>query len=238
VNVALLGVDCSTDPRKTGVALGELDREVVAISRCTVCSDKRPPVVVACEWLQGRSEVLIALDAPLGWPRPLGELLRRHRAGAAVARRANELFRRTTDDEIKLRLGKRPLDVGADRIARTAVAALELLAAIRDETGRPIPLAWSNIEPDPWRAIEVYPAATRIAHGTVDRGGNLEGVEKLLDCSAIEPDVLACTDAADACVCTLAAADFLLVRAIAPGDLETALVEGWIWAPGPPLQRI
>jgi hypothetical protein len=38
-------------------------------------------------------------------------------------------------------------------------------------------------------------------------------------------------DAVDAAVCALAAADFLLGRAIAPIDHETALLEGWIWAP-------
>jgi hypothetical protein len=177
---------------------------------------------------------VIALDAPLGWPRALGADLLGHKAGAALAHGSNDLFRRDTDDEIKLRLNKRPLDVGADRIARTAVAALALLDRLRHETSRAIPLAWATDEAATWRAIEVYPAATRIAHGAADKGGSLEGLGELLDCSNVEPAVLASKDAADACVCVLAAADFLRRLAVAPPHPETALVEGWIWSPGPP----
>ena len=56
---------------------------------------------------------------------------------------ANAMFRRITDVFIQTRLGKRPLDVGADRIARTAYAALAILAILRVELGIPIPLAWT-----------------------------------------------------------------------------------------------
>ncbi|MGD0997111.1 MAG: DUF429 domain-containing protein [Thermoleophilia bacterium] len=235
MSVALLGVDCATDPAKTGLALGELHDGEVSIMGCTICSKKRPPAALALEWLDQRDNALIALDAPLGWPRALGTGLHSHRAGAALASEPNRLFRRATDDEIRLRLGKRPLDVGADRIARTAAAALALLGALRRVTGRSIPLAWAPEEDATWRAIEVYPAATRIAHGAADHGGSLEGLGELLDCSAVEPTALASKDAVDACVCVLAAADFLLGGAVAPSDLETAVVEGWIWAPGPPV---
>jgi hypothetical protein len=234
VSLALLGIDCATDPAKTGLALGELRDGVVTISRCTVCSKKHPPAAVALEWLDQRDNVVIALDAPLGWPRALGADILSHRAGAALAHGSNDLFRRDTEDEIKLRLNKRPLDVGADRIARTAVAALALLDRLRHETSRAIPLAWATDEAATWRAIEVYPAATRIAHGAADKGGSLEGLGELLGCSNVEPAVLGSKDAADACVCVLAAADFLQGLAVAPSRLETALVEGWIWSPGPP----
>jgi predicted nuclease with RNAse H fold len=228
--ITLLGIDCATDPKKTGLALGELDGEVVRISRCGVCSKAQPAAETACEWLAGSHEVLIALDAPLGWPRPLAAELRRHRAGTVLGSEANELFRRLTDREIHRRLGKQPLDVGADRIARTAVAALRLLDAIRSKTGKRIPLAWAACEDEPWRAIEVYPAATRIAHGARDAGGSLAGLEGLLDCSAVKSAVATWADAADAAVCVLAAADFLRGRAVPPEDHETAQIEGWIWA--------
>jgi hypothetical protein len=32
--IALLGIDCATNPKKTGLALGELRGEVVHILRC------------------------------------------------------------------------------------------------------------------------------------------------------------------------------------------------------------
>ena len=136
-----------------------------------------------------------------------------------------------TDVEIKQRLGKQPLEVGASLIARTAVAALTMLDQIRQSTGYPIPLAWAREEKARWRAIEVYPAATRIGHGAPDVGGSLEGLNELLDCSAVLSALTKSKDAVDAAVCVIAAADFLLGRAIAPIDHETALLEGWIWAP-------
>jgi predicted nuclease with RNAse H fold len=145
------------------------------------------------------------------------------------------MFSRLTDREIKNRLGKKPLEVGADRIARTALAALNLLEDIREATGRAIPLAWTQEEikeTKPWQAIEVYPAATRLAHGTDGKGGSLEGLEDLIDCSAISEIEEQTPDAIDAIVCTLAAADFLLGRAVRPEDMQTAKIEGWIWAPG------
>jgi hypothetical protein len=99
-------------------------------------------------------------------------------------------------------------------------------------------LSWSPHEREPWSAIEVYPAATRIAHGTLDRGGCLDDMGALIDCSDVPEAVLGCADAADACVCALAGADFLLGRAVASDDLETARIEGWIWAPEPLQARL
>lgn len=171
------------------------------------------------------------MDSPLGWPKALGPSLVSHRAGMIIEVDANLLFRRVADGVIKQRLGKQSLDVGADRIARTAVDALRLLDQMRRDAGRSIPLAWAPDEAEPWRVIEVYPAATRRAHGALDAGGSLEGLDELVDCSAVLEIVRKSVDAADACVCALAAADFVFGRAVPPADLGTARKEGWIWAP-------
>ena len=227
----LLGIDCATDPRKNGLALGEMRGRCVHILKFATGSNRESPEMIITDWLRHKEKVLIALDAPLGWPRVLGTSLMAHKAGFPIKVGSNQLFRRATDMAIKQRLGKQPLEVGANLIARTAVAALEFLDRLRKSTGREIPLAWAREEPDAWRAIEVYPAATRIGHGAPDVGGSLEGLGKLLDCSAVLPALMQSKDAIDAAVCALAAADFLLGRTIAPEDYETALIEGWIWAP-------
>lgn len=229
--IALLGIDCATDPRKTGLALGELHDEVVHILRCATGTIHESPAIIAVNWLSHYDDALLALDAPLGWPQALGACLSDHRAGLPVQAEANHLFRRATDVAIKERLGKQPLEVGANLIARTAVAALTLLNQIRQSTKRPIPLAWAPKETERWRAIEVYPAATRIGHGAPDVGGSLEGLDEQLDCSAVLPVLMQSKDAIDAAVCALAAADFLLGRTIPPVDRKVASVEGWIWAP-------
>jgi len=55
-------------------------------------------------------------------------------------------------------------------LARTAHEALCLLEELRYETGRPIELAWSHELAPGIHAIEVYPAATLIAHGMTAHG--------------------------------------------------------------------
>lgn len=229
--IALLGIDCATNPRKTGLAIGELRGEVVHILRCATGTRDETPAMIAANWLHHCDEAIIALDAPLGWPKKMSDSLPDHKAGLPIRVEANQLFRRITDIEIKKRLGKQPLDVGANLIARTAVAALEMLDQIRRTTKRTIPLAWASRETERWRAIEVYPAATCIAHGAPDVGGSLEGLKKLFHCSSVLPALMQSKDAVDAAVCVLAAADFLCGRAIPPIDHNTALIEGWIWAP-------
>jgi hypothetical protein len=107
---------------------------------------------------------LIAIDAPLGWPKQLAETLINHRAGMPIETPANAMFRRTADVFIQQKLKKTPLDVGADRIARTAYAALAILGTLRVELGMPIPLAWAQADVSRVAAIEVYPAATLVAH--------------------------------------------------------------------------
>ena len=142
---------------------------------------------------------------------------------------ANELFRRRTDDVIHQRFAKRPLEVGANFISRTAVAALDLLEQLRVERAHPIPLAWDPNAMEAISAIEVYPAATRLAHGSEGRGGSLDGLEQALDLSALGGRLPASADAVDALVCVVAAADFLQGRAPGPEDLALAQHEGWIW---------
>ena len=142
----LLGIDCSSSPKKTGLALGEARGGEIHILRCTTGSKRMPPAMIAFEWLKGYEDVIIALDAPLGWPKALGSNLSLHKAGMPLKVNADNLFSRETDREIRQRLGKKPLEVGANLIARTAVAALSLLGELRRSTGRKIPLAWAPVE--------------------------------------------------------------------------------------------
>ena len=101
-------------------------------------------------------------------------------------------------------------------------------------------MAWST-EVSGLVAIEVYPAATLIAHGF--RSGGYKRREQIAE----RREILAClgrlievgphaselersADALDAAVCVLAAQDFLEGRAMAPLNLDLATQEGWIWA--------
>ena len=152
--IHLFGVDCAAQAERTGIlhARWEPDREP---------ERKRGPTVDAViegasfealtarirEFLPHGSDTapvseqpqpapaVLALDAPLGWPARLGTALSGHRAGHPLTVDADRLFRRETDRVVRARVGKQTLDVGADRIARTAVSALGLLDRIRRGPG-------------------------------------------------------------------------------------------------------
>ena len=237
----LVGLDAATMPERVGFAQGHLRNEVVEIDRAGLlksfeCPDALTEIIVPA--LMKASEALIAIDAPLGWPSNLGSALRLHRAGHVISTNPRILFQRATDRHIKDSIGKNPLEVGADRIARTAHAALRILHALRQGTGKAIPLTWSP-KFTGLAAIEVYPAATLIGWHCESVGYKKsanEGVRRRIaqevrgGISGLVRWVSAPVDVFDACLCLLAAKDFLDGKAPAPPDPELAIKEGWIWA--------
>jgi predicted RNase H-like nuclease len=199
---------------------------------------------VVVRWLQQDPQLrtLLAIDAPLGWPKDLSSALIDHRAGQEISTEPNLMFRRETDRFVHAKLWKTPLEIGADRIARTAHSALRLLGHLRRSMSAEIPLAWSQ----DWEgtvAIEVYPAATLLAHkitavGYKKKGQQTVDREEIIKCLRSQltlPEscqvMSESADALDAAVCILAGADFVRGLAQAPEDTTLAVREGWIWFP-------
>jgi predicted RNase H-like nuclease len=216
--ISLIGVDCAAQPQNTGLAWAILDGEVLVIREARCASSQASAASIVAQWMEESHRVLLALDAPLGWPAALGRELARHRAGAPLVSAAHAMFRRLTDDEIYRRFKKRPLEVAADRIARAAHAALKFLEELRGLVGHELPLVWSPT----WRGrigvIEVYPAATRIALGVPRGSGSLAGLESRVRFEGgREPTS---EHARDAVVCALTAVEFLAARRL---DLGGAL---------------
>lgn len=182
------------------------------------------------------SRVIVALDAPLGWPSKLSEALRKHQAGEPVGASPDEMFSRMTDHSIRERFRIRPLEVGANLIARTAHAALQLLAELRERTRIELPLLESD-DGERSGVIEVYPAATLRAHGLakVGDGGSAARRDRLqritkpfpLDCQV--PIAVQNPHVFDAVICAVAAADFAAGRSVPPPPDSVASREGWIW---------
>lgn len=240
--MTLIGIDCATVDAKVGLALGVLDNGRLELRDATLCSRERLAASVVCSWLSDRTgPVLLAIDAPLGWPNPLAVALIEHRAGDALNTPANAMFRRTTDVVIQRELGKTPLDVGADRIARTAYAAVCLLGDVRGRLGLPIPLAWVPDDVSNVSAIEVYPAATLVAHRLrstkykkrtqlAERREIVAGLCQWLTIPETVTDLTQSADMVDAAVCLVAGSDFLQGNAMGPEDQALAQREGWIWA--------
>jgi len=245
MHTQIIGIDCATDPAKIGVARGVPRGDHVHVVAAQLVGKGGSASTIVSQWVRAHDgPTLLAVDAPLGWPADLGAALARHRAGQPLPGEANRLFRRHTDRVVHERLGKLPLDVGADRIARTALAALQLLQHVRDACGVAIPLAWSARDVAPVAAIEVYPAGTLTSRGTVSSGYKLAADravrEAMLDELADELVVgdhraalLQHADVLDAALCLLAGADFLSGAVIEPENSAEARHEGWIWVRPP-----
>jgi hypothetical protein len=287
--IDILGIDCATDPRNTGIAHATLDVGSpgagagieVGIPGAAAgtggggpagpaggpeARGPAPPKPVLRYLASGTAATptaetlaslltpgrpaLIGLDAPLGWPAAMGRVLSGHRAGEAVGLPANDLFRRHTDRVVRERIGKQPLDVGADRIARTAVAALDLLAELRRLTGRALPVATRGTPPTPWAqprtaapltpdaALEVYPAGRLIAlRGEGYRRGYrgsgqaaedirramLRDLEAEIRYEADAESAVADVDLLDAIICVCAVVDALRGQCTPPEELGLPL---------------
>jgi len=120
---------------------------------------------------------------------------------------------------------------------------LELLHKLRARTGQEIPLAWKPSLISRACAIEVYPAATLLAHDIKAQGykqkdaqnacqsllGQLKGKLSLPSDPTSLKYLQSNADALDAAICILAGVDFLRGEVIEPTDLKLAKKEGWIW---------
>ncbi len=246
MSFVVVGVDCATTEERTGLAYGVLDAAgVVELRRATLGTAGESAAATVAGWIAGKPLYVLAFDAPLGWPAALGPSLSAHRAGEPIADAPDQLFRRETDRFVHAELGKLPLEVGADRIARTARAALGLLHEIRGVARARLPLLWSPGQGS--GAIEVYPAATLLSRGISARGYKGDSAPgrraRAAILARIEPELRFARPhdreqlvdnehMLDAALCVLAAADFARGEALAPGDRERSEREGWIWFRG------
>jgi predicted RNase H-like nuclease len=236
----IIGIDCATQDKNIGVARGQLTLSRVEVLEVFVGDRAGSVLEYLVKSFVGEGSTLLALDAPLGWPAALGPALVGHAAGGHIPIEANTLFRRQTDACIKEKLDRQSLDVGADRIARTAHSALGMLHELAKRLSTRIPLAW-NPQINRIAAIEVYPAATLAAYGIPARGYKepdaksarkeiLDSLQTQLTLRCSINSMLADPDALDAAVCVLAGADFLRGDAHPPEDPALAAKEGWIWS--------
>jgi predicted RNase H-like nuclease len=237
----IVGIDCATQEERLGLARGVLSVDgELSVERVTLGTAGESAVANVCQWIHQKRHFVLAMAAPLGWPARLGGALVEHVAGAELSPPPDALFRRQTDRLVQKALGKLPPDVGADRIARTARAALGMLAEVRALAGRSIPLAWQQGKES--GAIEVYPAATLITRGVSGVGYKAKSAQgrkvraEILARLANEADIKTTRDVMvedanlfDAMVCALAAADFARGTCTPPSDPELARKEGFIW---------
>jgi predicted RNase H-like nuclease len=215
--IRIVGIDCATQPGNVGVCLATYASPTVRVEKVFTCTSRTMMLEEIAAFLGEGAPAIIALDAPLGWPVALTREISQHRAGEAVGSPAGIMFSRATDRYVKQALDKTPLEIGANLIARTALAALSDLNAIRTTLALPVPLAW---EPGPAKqtvAIEVYPAATEVAYERAECHAAVSArVGRDLPADNIHKR--------DAVLCAIAASDFLEARVCRPPADERLLV--------------
>lgn len=236
----VIGIDCAAQHPNFGLAIGHCTSSTVEITKVTTGQPDVPKILR--QWMSDKRPLILAFDAPLGWPVVLGKTLKDHFAGNRLLESSDQLFHRSTDNFVREHVKKKPLEVGADKIARAAVRALWVIDDLREHTGNPLPLLWEPGVPHESGIIEVYPAATLKAHGLSDRGYKGSKVKHrdarkvLIACLSkilkfdLDTELLAASDdALDAAICVLAAADFANCSVHLPPDEMVAKKEGWIW---------
>jgi hypothetical protein len=240
----LIGIDCATREEKTGLALYRPHGQLRELRRAT---PGEAAAGLLSRWISARpgEPFLLCMDAPLGWPVSFGRALSRHSAGELIAAPRDHFFQRAADLCVRRLLGKRPLEVTANFIARTAYRALELLAEVREQCGREIPVFCRDITPvgAEGGCIETYPAGwltvrERESRATAARSRDERRRRMILHAEhalRLAPGTLSerSEHEIDAAVCCAAGLDFLNGAAVPPAmagvDERTAEKEGWIW---------
>lgn len=217
----LIGVDWSAQESKRGIAVLDRSGESLTVVEVAACSSRRTALSVIADVIADGAPCLIAIDAPLGWPVGMSEALAEHSAGEGLNVGPEAMFSRETDRFVQRTLKKRPLEVGANLIARTAHSANQFLHSLRRLTSRAIPLLWTPAELRDVGVIEVYPAATKIVTAPRPLRDALGVIGSIPPCSNKHVD--------DALWCVVAGLHFIRGECYAPLDAATSRREGWIW---------
>ena len=101
----IVGIDCAAQAKKVGMAYSK------GPSVLGVAAGVPDPAGQILEWVDWDFPVLLAMDAPLGWPKPMGTELIQHRPGVAIQTSPNDFFRRRTDRVVHKALNRPTLDV-------------------------------------------------------------------------------------------------------------------------------
>jgi hypothetical protein len=233
----IIGIDSAVQDKNIGMVLCEYVNRQIHIKDKW---DKSNTFEYQIEKWIDKNKTILAFDSPLGWPKAFSEQLNNHHAGMTLGNDDKLFFKRQTDIDIALRFGKIPLEVSADRIARTAFHTLRRLGNLKTINSRKIEIIWNTTDYFDIGYIEVYPASTLLANKLSIRGYKqseeqrkriFEDLakqytiinEEVTSLFSIEHDF-------DAFICCLAGVDFLENRCKRYKELNDVIrKEGWIW---------
>lgn len=233
--VAVVSASRSSAPRWCGPARTTTAAELLANGLDELLRDTAlgPAATVLRE-----HRVVLAIDAPLGFPRAFRQLVA-SAWGANVdaiadAEIDDPFAYRECDRYIASKYGKRPLSASFDRLGNNATVAQALLARWRSELGLRV-LPFDEHDPDRPVAIEVYPALSKEQPRTRARSASRPWADHFPS-----PPPSLGSDEYDACLCALLGLAFDplgielgLPRLVDPPTAlqSSARNEGWIFAP-------
>jgi hypothetical protein len=172
--------------------------------------------------------VVLAIDAPLGFPRAFKRLLDTGETPAFppdAPEIDNPLAYRDCDRRIFRALGKKPLSASFDKLGNNATVAMHHARRLARVHGARV-LPFDPPDDKAHTIIEVYPALSKVPKDTCC----YPGIQRLLP-----DDSVAATDECDACICAVMALAFgldgrraELPRLVGPGQ-SSLRDEGWIY---------
>jgi len=174
-------------------------------------------------------KIVVAIDAPLGFPIHFRKLLDGGRVDVPFPGREidSQLAYRETDRHIHATFGKKPLSAAFDKLGNNATVAMVHARRWCDADGFSVRPLTEGGDSDR-EIIEVYPALVKDP-----RSGEVKGrLSELLP-----PELKSGTDAYDAAICALHAARFAAAEAfdslsplVGPTRVTEAIAEeGWIY---------
>lgn len=236
----IIGWDSAVQEVNNGLIRAELSDNGIIITG--IWEQHSRLIEILSEWINRDTQTLLAIDSPLGWPEIFAKKLCSHQAGQPIGADPANFFKRQTDINIHQRFRKTPLEVSADRIARTAFFTLQRIGEIADRTGKTIDVVWDHKTDFATGMIEVYPAATLIANsintsGYKNRENKKQRDRMLPDLTekyqvkmATTADITAIEHNFDAFLCCLSGFDFLNGKCEPPPRLDEGIrKEGWTW---------
>ncbi len=169
-------------------------------------------------------QLALGIDAPLAFPRALGDLLAGRATECAVPQREidNPYAYRDCERWLHRQYGKKPLSATFDRLGNNATLALSMLPRLGDL--QLVPKLQSQAD----RAVlEVYPALAKV-------GGKASAVRAELQ-PHLPAELATGTDRYDAAICALMALQYAAKGTVsllppliqAPADM--VLDEGWVY---------
>lgn len=235
----VLGIDLAAQPERTGVVVLEVvaDRPSLQPVRDRASDDVLVELAATVD--------AVGVDAPLGWPVNFVAAISAHerlKPWLGKVDRSELCFRRT-DEHVKVRTGRWPLSVSADKLGIVAMRCALLQERFAAE-------AWGG-QRQPrngrGRLVETYPAGALHIWG-LPRGGYkgteerqqavraviVDGLQGLADLGELAEASIASDDTLDAVVSALIAWMAASGRTVAPESEEAerlAAVEGWIHLP-------